>query len=75
MWKKLLSLIKLEAIFGKPAWQSWTAWGLLVWAVGTKAASEAVALGLLPPEAGPLVAQVTETGGQVLVALGIRRKL
>lgn len=72
----MMELLKLTKIFGKPWYQSMTAWGLVAYMAGEAAVTAACGdTQLLAANACTLLTAGIEGFGQILIVLGIRRKM
>lgn len=62
-----------EFFFGKPWQQSWTAWGVVLYAVATTFVTGASEASLISPDVAAQSNAVLEKVGAVAIALGLRR--
>lgn len=64
----------LENLFGgKPWFKSVTAWGIVIFAAGSAAATGACEVGLLSTSACATVMSIVKWTGGILVTLGLRK--
>lgn len=66
---------KVNGVFGKPMWRSWTAWGLVIYALGETLIMEMGSQGLMGAALAAKLAGYMDTIGIILAGAGIRRKL
>ena len=69
------SVFSLDNIFGKSPLKSWTAWGLVIFAVGEKFVAEAAVQGVLGTDLSSWLQSNISTIGEILAVLGVRRRL